>query len=286
MSIARPLLVLSLALAAPARAQISEAAAAAELKAAATANLAQLKAELKAAVAGLDAVLDDFEAAIPGDGGSLAALGDLFTALQDFQGEVVSALEAAGMATDIRCCELLGELQGEGDLQGRYPRDLVPNGGGALERFRTQADKAVATACLAVDKRLRSTVAKLAKKDGVDLCVLLRPPAQVRDNVISPESVLEPASRPMSIDIVVAASAQDVLGDGVLIFGGAADLSLSDVTAGWQETEAAFPTLVIADAGGHGWSCTAPAPLPEGQYTLSASQGTDGALVTASVGMR
>lgn len=276
-----------LALGAATSAQISEAQAVSALKSACKTKLTEVKAGLKGTQAGLDGALDAFEASVKAEGATLEDLDALFATLKDFQSEVAATVAERCLELDIAACEQLGLLQGEGDLQGHYPRDFHPQGDGALETFRAGVEKAVAKAYVAANKRLSKTLKLLAGTSGLLVNALLAPPLRPRDNAPGPDVLVQPVTLPAGIDVVLAASFEDADGDGLLIIGGSADLELGDVTVAWWEAEGLGPAAGVAEPSGlDGFAYATTADLSEGVYTLWATQGTGGASVTASIGIR
>ncbi len=286
-------LVLSVALvtslAGTAAAQLTEAQAQKQFKAA----LAESKADLKAALADAKATffveLGDFEELVKQGGYTVAEAENLFTDVQELMGSIGQAVRSVGNDIGLSATDALAGLADGGDLAGVFPDDFYPGDGGAIDKLRADAHKAQDKTIAAVSKRLKKTRKLVEQHAGVGLTVSLAAPASVRDLTWDEEGgFFFSDESALTCDTLIAVSDLAVATDGVLHLGGTANPNLDAVTvellgpltdtfSGGVPTPSAERWGVVFD------NVTG---VPEGVYAVSATQGTDGPLATGSIGVR
>jgi hypothetical protein len=276
-------------LASTATAQITEAEARKQFKAA----LADAQAELKASLAETKAVFIDeleiFEELVKQGNYDLPAVEDLFTDVQELMGNIGQAVRSVGNDISLAASDALGALANGADLDGLFPDDFYPGDGGAIDKLRAAVRKAQDKTIAAVLKRLKKTRKLTEQHAGVGLTVSLAAPADVRDLTwdeaggffFSNESAL-------TCDTLIAVSELGVPTDGVLHLGGTANPNLDEVTVELLGPLTNTFSGGVPTSGAERWGVVFDdvTGVPEGVYAVSATQGTDGPLATGSIGVR
>lgn len=279
-----PLLVSAvlLALTPPARAQLTDKQAVAEVKAAGKSELANFKQLGKAALAALDADLKVIEADLDD-----ATTVNLFSsavagAATDFLDTMHPAWTTAFQQVAVQTSVALTGLQG-GGADGVYPEALYKGAGGVPDAFRKSMLKAASKVRDAARKRLAKCAALAEKQAGLALTAQLELPTVAAAYAANPGEAVS-AVEGARIDLVLAVSALDALDDGQLVIAGTSP-SLDDVTISWTRTFAESDSTVIEPPKTGRFSADF-SGLKEGSYVVAVVQGVPGQDSVGEIGVR
>jgi hypothetical protein len=190
-----------------------------------------------------------------------------------FMQSLTEAWESAAALVDTSASLALAGLEDGGDLQGLYPGELYYGNRGVLDDFRADllaagrkvVDKAV--------KRLAKTDKLAGKEAGLALSFVLAFPSSSEGRVVNPNEATGFAHEPR-LDVLVACSALDVAGDGVLVASGLTDLTPAVVPVGYIGPDGVSDSDDFVPDGDGRFVAVFSAPsLPEGGYGVWVDQG-------------
>ena len=288
----RTLAIATLVLATAAQAQLPAKQAEQQLKASIKQTLKTWQGSVDQAMAALSAQQAAFDSKLKSGLYNTANLdADLVYYLDQANGTIMVATLDSAHSAETKAAGLLDDVAGpNGDLHGVLPEGFQSGSGGELDALRTGMCQTLQKSYATLGKRLVKT-AKLMEGAGVHMNVRLAPPCMGHDAAVNQSAPQEFTSwPPLSVDTVLAASLQTVTGDGFLVVSGSADPAKGKVTvtlkseplvAGGAPVVKTFDVTLIVQ---YRWKLEVP-DLAEGNWVISATQGTNAPLVTASIGM-
>jgi hypothetical protein len=216
----------------PAVAQTTEKEVVAQVKSAAKVQLKAFKQNMAAALSFMDANLTGIENLMNEDSDALTVGSQCASVSIVFMTALNEDFEAAKGFIEGTASLALTDLADGGELDGQFPKDCYLGVGGLLDTSRAQLVKAGLKARDAAIKRLRKTAGKAEKIANIGICFDLMFPTRVGASCINDGAGLGVAQG-VTLDFVLSASDMDVLGDGLLAFGGATEASDVDVSVGY-----------------------------------------------------
>jgi hypothetical protein len=288
----RTLLIATLVLASAAHAQLPAKEAEKQLKAAIHQTLETWQGSVDQALQGLAAQQAAFDKKLKGGLYTTSNLdADVVFYLDQADRTIMLATLDGAHSAETKAAALLDDLAGPGiDLHGVLPAGFQTGSGGELDGLRTGMCQTLQHSYAKLAKHLKKT-AKLMEGAGVRMNFRLAPPCMVHDAAVNQSKAQEFTSwPPLCVDTVLAASQQTVTGDGFLVVSGSADpakgkitvtLKSAPLTPGGADVTKTYDVTVITNFR---WVLEVPA-LAEGNWVISATQGTGSPIVTACIGM-
>jgi len=278
-------LVLALLLLTPSTlAQLTEKQAISQAKAAGKVQVSLFKQIGKTALAGLDANLDNLEAALDESSAvGTVALNAGVSAIE-FVVDMNDAYRDAVLQMAAAESTALVEFADGEDLHGVYPEAFYTGTGGLMDAHRKSLLKAATKLRDSANKRL----AQFAKKaeDLAGIAVIGRvelPTAKVASALNQPG--YNEVGEGLRLDCVLAASALDTAIDGIMVVGGASGDTASDATVTWFREQAETEAALVSVSDDGRWSALFSA-LKEGNYVVGAEQGALVATDLTEIGLR